>query len=229
MNVEEQQNKLNENLKALSEAPDFKEYFKVQREINTNFIGTWGYTEKFLETDPVLSLKLLLESFGTQARLDKAEGKVDDKKMEVIEKFSSEIIGLFEKKDFSGVSQKLFYVLLGNILEHLGEGDADLNKFSVDKDLYPKLKMPLGLAVFLFQNLAFGPVMEKVKDLSPEYLKKYCALLLCLWRTIFDLMIYEKHQKEHEKEHAEHEHHEHEHEHEHKDKNKETESKEVEK
>jgi hypothetical protein len=119
--------------------------------------------------------------------------------------------GLFEKRNFSAVTQKLFYVLLGNILEHIGESETDMNKFSVAKALYPKLKMPLGLVVFLFQNLAFGPIGEKVKDLSLEYLKKYCALLLGLWRTIFDVMAYEKHQEEHEKEHG---HHEHNHEHE---------------
>lgn len=201
----DKQIQLNENLKALAEAPDFKEYFKVQREIVNNYVGTWGYVEKFLETDPVLSLKMLIESFGKKAELDEKQGKVEKEKMEVIEKFSKEIIGLFEKRDFSAVTQKLFYVLLGNVLEHIGEGEADMTKFSVEKDLYPKLKMPLGLVVFLFQNLAFGPVAEKIKNLSPEYLKKYCALLLGLWRTSFDVMAYEKHEKEHGKGH-EHEH-----------------------
>jgi hypothetical protein len=213
MTPEEQQIKLNESLKVLSEAPDFKEYFKVQREIINNYVGTWEYVERFLEPDPVLALKMLIESFGKKAELDQKEGKVEKEKMEVIEKFSKEISELFEKREFSAVTQKLFYVLLGNVLEHIGEGEADMNKFSVEKDLYPKLKMPLGLVVFLFQNLAFGPVIEKVKDLSPEYLKKYCALLLGLWRTAFDVMMYEKHEKEHEHEH-EHEHKEHEHNHE---------------
>jgi hypothetical protein len=201
MTPEEQQTKLNENLKALSEAPDFKEYYKAQREIINSYVGTWKYVEQFLEPDPILALKMLIESFGKKAELDEKQGKVEKEKMEVIEKFSAEIIGLFEKNDFPGVSQKLFYVLLGNILEHIGESEADLNKFSVEKDLYPKLKMPLGLVVFLFQNLSFGPIIEKVKNLSPEYLKKYCALLLGLWRTVFDIMAYEKHEKEHEHEH----------------------------
>jgi hypothetical protein len=208
MTPEEQQIKLNENLKALSEAPDFKEYFKIQREIVSNYVGTWEYVERFLEPDPVLALKMLVESFGKKAKLDASQGKVEKEKMEVIEKFSKEMTGLFEKRDFSAVTQKLFYVLLGNVLEHIGESETDMNKFSVEKDLYPKLKMPLGLVVFLFQNLAFGPVVEKIKDLSPEYLKKYCALLLGLWRTAFDVMAYEKHEKEHGKEH------EHNHEHE---------------
>lgn len=206
MTPEEQQTKLNENLKALSEAPDFKEYFKIQREIVSNFVGTWEYVERFLEPDPVLALKMLIESFGKKAELDQKEGKVEKEKMEVIEKFSAEISGLFEKRDFTAVTQKLFYVLLGNVLEHIGEGEADMTKFSVEKDLYPKLKMPLGLVVFLFQNLAFGPIGEKVKDLSPEYLKKYCALLLGLWRTSFDVMAYEKHEREHEHHEREHDH-----------------------
>jgi hypothetical protein len=84
MTPEEQQIKLNENLKALSEAPDFKEYFKIQREIVSNYVGTWEYVERFLEPDPVLALKMLVESFGKKAELDATQGKVEKEKMEVI-------------------------------------------------------------------------------------------------------------------------------------------------
>jgi len=67
-----------------------------------------------------------------------------------------------------------------------------MKSFDVQKDLYPNLQLPLGLTFFLFQNLTFGPITKKINNLSQEFLNKYCALLLGLWRTVFELMQYEK-------------------------------------
>ncbi len=206
-NKEKTQQLLEEKIKALNEAPDFKEYFKLTRDINREFIGTWEFIEKFLEPDPILSYKFLIESFGKKAELDKENNKLEKDKEETIEKFTKQVLDLFEKRDFEKTTQQLFYVLLGNVMEHVGQAETDVNKFNLETDLYPKLKMPLSLAFFMFQNLAFGPVAAKINTLSPEYLRKYCALVLGLWRTVFELMAYERHMAKHDKgHHATHQH-----------------------
>ncbi len=186
------QKRLNENLENLSKAKDFKEYFKIQRDIIREFVSAWKYVEIFLEKDPLEQYYLLIKSFAEKARLDKKNNKIDSQKFEVIEKFNKQILDSFEKNDYVKTSQQLFYVLLGNVLEYIGKGDVDINKFDIQKDLYPELKYPLGLAFFLFQNLTFGPITQKINSLSKEYLQKYCALILGLWRIVFELMRYEK-------------------------------------
>lgn len=191
-NTTDFQNKINSQLAKLSQTPDFKAYFKLQREIIQEFIGTWKYVEVGLERDTLKDYELLLRSFGEMADLDKKQNRVDDKKYAVVKKFNTQILNSFNNKEFDKTSQQLFYVLLGNLMEHLGQADVDLNKFDISKDLYPNLKYPLGLTFFLFQNLTFGPIAKKINTLSQEYLQKYCALLLGLWRTVFELMRYEK-------------------------------------
>lgn len=207
-NKDKIQQLLEKKIKALNAAPDFKEYFKLMREINREFIGTWQFIEKLLEPDPVLAYKFLIESFGKKAELDKENNKLEKDKEETIEKFTKQVLDFFEKRDFEKTTQQLFYVLLGNVMEHVGQVETDINKFNLEADLYPKLKMPLSLAFFMFQNLAFGPVTTKINALSPEYLRKYCALVLGLWRTVFELMAYERHAAAHatEEQHATHQH-----------------------
>ena len=192
---EDLQKKINEHLDEVSKAVDFKDYYKAQREVIKNFVGTWKYVEEMLEKDPFEQYSLLIKSFGEKAKLDKEKEdlpKEEQEKISVIEKFNKQILDLFEKKEYNKSSQQLFYVLMGNVLEHIGKADVDMNTFDIQKDLYPHLKLPLSLTFFLFQNISFGPISEKVNGLSKEYLDKYCALFLALWRTIFELMRYEK-------------------------------------
>ena len=189
---QEMQDKIQNLLKKLSEEVDFKEYFKVQREINQDYIGTWQFVDVVLKDEPKKHYQNLLESFGKKAEIDKENKKPDKKKEETIDKFNEQILGAFEKNDYEKVSQQLFYVLLGNVLDHIGKADANLEKFDMEKDFYPHLKMPLSLVFFLFQNLTFGPISPKVNELSEEYLNKYFALFLGLWRSVFDIMVYEK-------------------------------------
>ena len=190
--AEDLRNQINQDLSNLSQAEDFKQYFKLQREIIQKYINTWAYIERILENDAIEQYKLLLKSFKEKNNLDKKQNKTDKKKTEVVEKFNQEIVENLEKQDFQKTSEKLFYVLLGNVLEHTGKADIDMKKFDIQKDLYPNLQMPLGLTFFLFQNLTFGQIARKVNKLSKEYLQKYCALMLGLWRTVFELIRYEK-------------------------------------
>jgi len=190
--AEDLRNQINQDLSNLSQAEDFKQYFKLQREIIQKYINTWAYIERILENDAIEQYKLLLKSFKEKNNLDKKQNKTDKKKTEVVEKFNQEIVENLEKQDFQKTSEKLFYVLLGNVLEHTGKADIDMKKFDIQKDLYPNLQMPLGLTFFLFQNLTFGQIARKVNKLSKEYLQKYCALTLGLWRTVFELIRYEK-------------------------------------
>jgi len=190
--AEDLRNQINQDLSNLSQAEDFKQYFKLQREIIQKYINTWAYIERILENNAVEQYKLLLKSFKEKNNLDKKQNKTDKKKTEVVEKFNQEIVENLEKQDFQKTSEKLFYVLLGNVLEHTGKADIDMKKFDIQKDLYPNLQMPLGLTFFLFQNLIFGQIARKVNKLSKEYLQKYCALMLGLWRTVFELIRYEK-------------------------------------
>ena len=190
--AEDLRNQINQDLSNLSQAEDFKQYFKLQREIIQKYINTWAYIERILENDAIEQYKLLLKSFKEKNNLDKKQNKTDKKKTEVVEKFNQEIVENLEKQDFQKTSEKLFYVLLGNVLEHTGKADIDMKKFDIQKDLYPNLQMPLGLTFFLFQNLIFGQIARKVNKLSKEYLQKYCALMLGLWRTVFELIRYEK-------------------------------------
>ena len=190
--AEDLRNQINQDLSNLSQAEDFKQYFKLQREIIQKYINTWAYIERILENNAVEQYKLLLKSFKEKNNLDKKQNKTDKKKTEVVEKFNQEIVENLEKQDFQKTSEKLFYVLLGNVLEHTGKADIDMKKFDIQKDLYPNLQMPLGLTFFLFQNLIFGQIARKVNKLSKEYLQKYCALTLGLWRTVFELIRYEK-------------------------------------
>jgi len=190
--AEDLRNQINQDLSNLSQAEDFKQYFKLQREIIQKYINTWAYIERILENNAVEQYKLLLKSFKEKNNLDKKQNKTDKKKTEVVEKFNQEIVENLEKQDFQKTSEKLFYVLLGNVLEHTGKADIDMKKFDIQKDLYPNLQMPLGLTFFLFQNLTFGQIARKVNKLSKEYLQKYCALTLGLWRTVFELIRYEK-------------------------------------
>ncbi len=192
---EELQKKINSHLDKVSKATDFKDYYKAQREIFNNFIGTWKYVEDMLDKkNPVEEYEKLITSFGEKAELDKKKdlSAEQKKKIEVIEKFHQQILDLLNKKEYEKVSQQLFYVLLGNVLEHIGKADVDMQKFNIQQDLYPYLKLPLSLTFFLFQNLTFGPMSKKVNELSKEFLQKYCALFLALWRTTFELMQYEK-------------------------------------
>ena len=190
--AEDLRNQINQDLSNLSQAEDFKQYFKLQLEIIQKYINTWAYIERILENDAIEQYKLLLKSFKEKNNLDKKQNKTDKKKTEVVEKFNQEIVENLEKQDFQKTSEKLFYVLLGNVLEHTGKADIDMKKFDIQKDLYPNLQMPLGLTFFLFQNLTFGQIARKVNKLSKEYLQKYCALMLGLWRTVFELIRYEK-------------------------------------
>jgi len=189
------QKDLQQKLNDLTNEQDFKEYYKKTREIFRVFLGSFKVVEDLLKPDPVLNYKLLLESFGAKAELDKKNNKIDEKKYEVIKKFSDESKANFENKDFEKCSNQLFYVLLGNVLEHVDKADMDMKKFNIEKDLYPDLKPPLSLVFFLFQNVTFGPISKKINGLSREYLEKYCALFLGLWRVVFDVMFYEKKKK----------------------------------
>ena len=146
---------------------------------------------------------MLLKSFGQMAELDKEKGKIPKEKSETIDKFNKQVLETLEKGDYQKTSEQLFYVLLGNVLEHVNKADIDMKEFNIQKDLYPHLQMPLGLSFFLFQNLIFGKMAQKVNELSKEYLKKYCALLLGLWRMIFELMQYEKQMEAMKKKQAE--------------------------
>ncbi|MFH1457117.1 MAG: hypothetical protein ABIF17_03305 [Patescibacteria group bacterium] len=190
--AEDLQKQINQDLASLTQAEDFKEYFKLQREIIRKYVNSWVYIERILELDPVQDYRLLLKSFKEKNDLGAKKSKIDKNKTDVIEKFNKEISEGLEKHDFQKTSEKLFYVLLGNVLEHIGRADIDMKKFDIEKDLYPNLQMPLGLTFFLFQNLIFGRIALTVNKLSKEYLQKYCALLLGLWRTVFELMRYEK-------------------------------------
>ena len=172
--AKEFQEQMNKSLDEMSKIDNFKEYFKAQRDIIQKYI------------------KLLLKSFDQMAKLDKEKGKISKEKLETIEKFNKQITETLEKNDYQKTSEQLFYVLLGNVLEHINKADMDMKKFDIQKDLYPYLQMPLGLSFFLFQNLIFGQIAKKINNLSKEYLKKYCALFLGLWRMIFELMQYEK-------------------------------------
>ncbi len=134
----------------------------------------------------------MVKSFGEKAELDAKENKIDEKKLEVIRKFNKQILEYLENEDYKKTTEQLFYVLLGNILEHIGKADADMKDFDIQKEVYPKLQLPLGLTFYLFQNLAFGKIATKVNDLSKEYKQKYAALILGIWRTVFELMQYEK-------------------------------------
>ena len=182
---------------------NFKEYFKVQRDIIQKYINTWKYIETNLERDSVEDYKLLLKSFGQMVELDKEKGKISKEKSETIDKFNKQVFETLEKGDYQKTSEQLFYVLLGNVLEHINKANIDMKTFDIQKDLYPHLQMPLGLSFFLFQNLIFGKISQKVNGLSKEYLKKYCALLLGLWRMIFELMQYEKQMEAAKKKEAE--------------------------
>lgn len=188
----ELQQKINKDLESLSQTTNFKDYFKLQREINQKYIGAWKHIENGLERDSQADYELLIKSFGEKAKLDHQNKKIEDKQAEIISKFNEQIIELLNKKDYQKTSEQLFYVLLGNVLDHFGKADVDMKQFDLQKDLYPYLQLPLGLSFFLFQNLTFGPISVKVNDLSKEYLQKYCALLLGLWRIVFELMVYEK-------------------------------------
>lgn len=214
------QEKINQQISSLNEAPDFKEYFKLQREINHEYLRTWEYAEFFLKKQAVEQYDLLIKSFDEKLKIDQeksSEEKVkqglDDRKLETMKKFNEQVLASLSVKDYQKTSEQMFYVILGNVIEHAQLKDIDLTKFDLAKDLYPKLKVPLSLAVFLFQNLTFGPMALKINSLSPEYLQKYCALFLCLWRSIFDFMAYEKMQEQKQQNH-EHDHkHDHAHEH----------------
>ncbi|MFH1610675.1 MAG: hypothetical protein ABIA91_02180 [Patescibacteria group bacterium] len=190
--AKEFQEQMNKSLDEMSKIEDFKEYFKVQRDIIQKYINTWKYIEKNLERDSVEDYRLLLKSFGQMAELDKEKGKISKEKLKTIDKFNKQAVETLEKGDYKKTSEQLFYVLLGNVLEHVNKVDIDMKEFNIQKDLYPHLQMPLGLSFFLFQNLIFGQISQKVNELSKEYLQKYCALLLGLWRMIFELMQYEK-------------------------------------
>lgn len=197
------QEQMNKSLDEMSKIDDFKEYFKVQRDIIQKYINTWKYIETNLERDSVEDYKLLLKSFGQMVELDKEKGKISKEKSETIDKFNKQVFETLEKGDYQKTSEQLFYVLLGNVLEHINKANIDMKTFDIQKDLYPHLQMPLGLSFFLFQNLIFGKISQKVNGLSKEYLKKYCALLLGLWRMIFELMQYEKQMEAAKKKEAE--------------------------
>jgi hypothetical protein len=201
--AKEFQEQMNKSLDEMSKIEDFKEYFKVQRDIIQKYINTWKYIETNLERDSVEDYKLLLKSFGQMAELDKEKGKISKEKLETIDKFNKQVIETLEKGDYKKTSEQLFYVLLGNVLEHVNKADIDMKEFDIQKDLYPHLQMPLGLSFFLFQNLIFGQISQKVNELSKEYMQKYCALLLGLWRMIFELMQYEKQMEAAKKKEAE--------------------------
>lgn len=193
------QEKINQQIAGLNEAPDFKEYFKLQREINHEYLRTWEYAEFFLKKQAVEQYELLVKSFDEKLKIDqekspeeKTKQSLDDQKLETMKKFNEQVLTSLSAKDYQKTSEQMFYVILGNVIEHAQLKDIDLTKFDLAKDLYPKLKVPLSLTVFLFQNLTFGPMALKINSLSPEYLQKYCALFLCLWRSIFDFMAYEK-------------------------------------
>lgn len=218
------QEKINQQIAGLNEASDFKEYFKLQREINREYLNTWEYAEFFLKNDALENFELLIKSFDEKLKIDEQKSDeeknkqgLDDKKLETMKKFNEQVLASLAAKDYQKTAEQMFYVILGNVIEHSKLSDVDLTKFDLAKDLYPKLKMPLSLAVFLFQNLTFGPIALKINALSSEYLQKYCVLFLCLWRSIFDFMAYEKmqeKQKENQKLNHNHDHnHDHEHDH----------------
>ncbi|HPA25347.1 MAG TPA: hypothetical protein PLK76_01130 [bacterium] len=197
------QEKINQQIASLNEALDFKEYFKLQREINHEYLRTWDYAEFFLKKDAFVQYELLIKSFDEKLKIDqeksaeeKAKQGLDDKKLETMKKFNEQVLASLSTKDYQKTSEQMFYVILGNVIEHAELKDIDLTKFDLAKDLYPKLKAPLSLAVFLFQNLTFGPIALKINSLSSEYLQKYCALFLCLWRSVFDFMAYERMQEQ---------------------------------
>ncbi len=197
------QEKINQQIASLNEALDFKEYFKLQREINHEYLRTWDYAEFFLKKDAFVQYELLIKSFDEKLKIDqeksaeeKAKQGLDDKKLETMKKFNEQVLASLSTKDYQKTSEQMFYVILGNVIEHAELKDIDLTKFDLAKDLYPKLKAPLSLTVFLFQNLTFGPIALKINSLSSEYLQKYCALFLCLWRSVFDFMAYERMQEQ---------------------------------
>jgi hypothetical protein len=197
INVDEAQAKFQESIKKLSDISDFKEYFKEQREIIKDYVGTWQFVEEFQKHDTEEQYRLLIKSFSQKNELDKEQGKSGKEKDETIAKFDKQINDFLDKKDFSNSSRQLFYVLLGNLIDHTGNKDVDLEKFDLEKDLYPKIKTPaLSISFFLFQNMIFGPISEQINALSKEYMQKYFALLLGLWRSVFEFMAYERHQED---------------------------------
>lgn len=193
------QNKINDLLKQLSSAEDFKEYYKISREVFKNFIGTWQYVEVLENREAKKDFENFIKSFGAKAKLDKEKEAIEKDKFDVIDKFNSQIMKTWDEKNYAKVGEQLFYVLLGNVLEHIGKADVDLQKFNLEKDLYPNLKPPLSLAFYLFQNLTFGPINKKINNLSKDYLNKYFALFLGLWRTNFEIIRMQKMQEEMEK------------------------------
>ena len=110
--AKEFQEQMNKSLDEMSKIEDFKEYFKVQRDIIQKYINTWKYIETNLERDSVEDYKLLLKSFGQMAELDKEKGKISKEKLETIDKFNKQVIETLEKGDYKKTSEQLFYVLL---------------------------------------------------------------------------------------------------------------------
>lgn len=212
MSTEEQ---INSAIKNLNTVVDFKEYYKLQRTLIQNYLGSWQYTEYFLTKNPVQQYELLINSFSERLDLDKnksvAEKEqqgIDTQKIATMEKFTAQIKKSLADKNWQKTSEQLFYVLLGNVIEHAELQAVDLTKFDLNRDLFPKLKMPLSLGFYLFQNLIFGPISTQINNLSSVYLEKYTALFLTLWRSVFDYMSYEKHlaNQEKEKQATDHEH-----------------------